>query len=328
MTTPSYAAPGSPDASGIAPAAFPATRLMEWSVRRELWENRSVYIAPVAVAAVMLFASAISVIGLPHRRRALLLLDPAQQQAAIEKPYDTVMMMILLTAFVVGVFYCLDALHGERRDRSILFWKSLPVSDTQTVLSKVLTAAVVIPVIAVAAGFLVSILLLLIIGIVFAVNGVNMFGMILSNANFYLAPLRMIGLLPVYLVWALPTIGWLLMVSAWARSKVFLWAVGTPVILVVVVKWANYLLQTGLNIDWLVENIVARGLLGLVPGNWVPLAHIDPHTLAGNNNFVALGNLFTHSWMTLATPQALIGAAAGVAMIVAAIRLRRWKDEG
>ncbi|UUZ49351.1 hypothetical protein LP420_02935 [Massilia sp. B-10] len=70
-------------------------------------------------------------------------------------------------------------------------------------------------------------MLLLIVGIVFAVTGANLFGLILSNANFYLAPLRLIGLLPVYLVWALPTIGWLMMVSAWARSKVFLWAVGT-----------------------------------------------------------------------------------------------------
>ena len=42
----------------------------------------------------------------------------------------------MLTAMVVGLFYCLDALNGERRDRSILFWKSLPVSDTTAVLAK------------------------------------------------------------------------------------------------------------------------------------------------------------------------------------------------
>ncbi|HEU4775621.1 MAG TPA: hypothetical protein VFS95_02280 [Telluria sp.] len=323
-------------------------KTMKWLLRREFWEHKGAMAwAPAIVGAIMvLLAGTMAVYGASQGKltgNITIVRDAAGTSTTVQAvPAEQLQMLantasdmyliagqpLILMMSVIAFFYCLGALFEERRDRSILFWKSLPVSDTQTVLSKVLTAAVVIPVIAVAAGFLVSILLLLIIGIVFAVNGVNMFGMILSNANFYLAPLRMIGLLPVYLVWALPTIGWLLMVSAWARSKVFLWAVGTPVILVVVVKWANYLLQTGLNIDWLVENIVARGLLGLVPGNWVPLAHIDPHTLAGNNNFVALGNLFTHSWMTLATPQALIGAAAGVAMIVAAIRLRRWKDEG
>ena len=65
-----------------------------------------------------------------------MLLEPAQRRAAIEMPYDIAAMIIILTAFVVGVFYCLDALYGERRERSILFWKSLPVSDLTTVLSK------------------------------------------------------------------------------------------------------------------------------------------------------------------------------------------------
>ena len=121
------------------------TRPFYWSVRRELWENRSIYIAPLIVAGLVLFGYAISAIGLPHRRRALLLLDPAKQRALVEQPYDVAAMMLMLTAFLVGVFYCLDALHGERRDRSILFWKSLPVSDLTTVLSKAIIPLVVLP---------------------------------------------------------------------------------------------------------------------------------------------------------------------------------------
>jgi ABC-2 type transport system permease protein len=247
---------------------------------------------------------------------------------AVADMYLAASLPIILMMAVIAFFYCLSAMHDERRDRSILFWKSLPVSDTQTVLSKALTAAVVIPAIAVGTGIVLSLILLLIVGIVFALNGVNMFGLILSNSNFYLAPLRLVGLLPVYLIWALPTIGWLMMVSAWARSKVFLWAVGTPVIFVVIVKWANYLLHAGLNIDWLAENVVARGLLSILPGNWLAFSHLDPHTLTGDHNVVAMDNMFVQSWMTLTTPAALIGAAVGIAMIVAAIRLRRWKDEG
>ncbi len=52
-----------------------------------------------------------------------------RQREMITQPYDFAALLIMGVTFVVAVFYCLDALHGERRDRSILFWKSLPVSD-------------------------------------------------------------------------------------------------------------------------------------------------------------------------------------------------------
>jgi ABC-2 type transport system permease protein len=74
-----------------------------------------------------------------------LLLDPVKTRTAIEVPYDVAAMVLIITAFIVGLFYCLDALYGERRDRSILFWKSLPVSDLTTVLSKATIALVVLP---------------------------------------------------------------------------------------------------------------------------------------------------------------------------------------
>src|SRR6266481_3059637 len=126
---------------------MPATRTFYWSVRRELWENRSIYIAPLIVAGVELFGFLVSSIGLPERRRDVLLLEPAKTRAAIEVPYDMAAIMLILTAFVIGVFYCLDALYGERRERSILFWKSLPVSDRTTVLSKTSVPLLVLPLI-------------------------------------------------------------------------------------------------------------------------------------------------------------------------------------
>src|SRR5437660_3918512 len=162
MNTPSNAAPKSPlDSQPIAPAAMSPTRPLYWSVRRELWENRSIYIAPLIVAAVQVFGFAISTIGLAERRRAVLLLDPAHQRAAIEQPYDLAAMMMIFTVFIVGVFYCLDALHGERRDRSILFWKSLPVSDLTAVLSKLTIPLVVLPLLAFAITVCVQVIMLL-----------------------------------------------------------------------------------------------------------------------------------------------------------------------
>ena len=78
------------------------SQTLYWSIRRELWENRSIYIAPLIAAGIMLFGFVLSTIGMPHRRRAVLLLDPAQQRAQIERPYDMVAMALLVTASFVG----------------------------------------------------------------------------------------------------------------------------------------------------------------------------------------------------------------------------------
>src|SRR6266700_7970449 len=135
MNTPSNTVPESAGVNVPGYSNTP-TRPFYWSVWREFWENQSIYIAPLIVAMVVLFGFLVSTIGLPERRRAVLLLDPAKARSAIEMPYNVTAMMLIFTAFIVGVFYCLDALYGERRDRSILFWKSLPVSDFTTLLSK------------------------------------------------------------------------------------------------------------------------------------------------------------------------------------------------
>src|SRR5436190_23586830 len=163
MNTESNARPESPINSGVSDPGYNTspTRPLYWSVWRELWENRSIYIAPLIVAAVQVFGFAITTIGLADRRRAVLLLDAAHQRAAIEQPYDLAAMMMIFIVFIVGVFYCLDALHGERRDRSILFWKSLPVSDLTTVLSKVTIPLVVLPLIAFAIVVCVQVIMLL-----------------------------------------------------------------------------------------------------------------------------------------------------------------------
>src|SRR5256885_15580305 len=134
MNTPSNTVPEHPAESAVGDRRY-RTRPFYWSVVRELWENHSIYIAPSVVAAIILFGSFVGSFHLTGRRQNALLLDTAHRQAAIELPYDVAAMMFIFTAFIIGVFYCLDALHGERRERSILFWKSLPVSDRTTVFS-------------------------------------------------------------------------------------------------------------------------------------------------------------------------------------------------
>ena len=131
---------GVPDSSvksrTVAPVLGSFTQPLYWCVRRELWEYRSIYVAPLVVSAVYLLGFLIRTVTFPHRMRAIAALDPEHQRQAILAPYHFSEAMLMATMMIVGIFYCLDALHGERRDRSILFWKSLPVSDLTTVLSK------------------------------------------------------------------------------------------------------------------------------------------------------------------------------------------------
>ena len=215
---------GNQEASGLSYDGAP-TRPLYWSVWRELWENRSIYIAPMIVAAVQVFALAISTIGLAERRRAVLLLDdPVKQRAAIEQPYDLAAMMMIFTAFIVGIFYCLDALHGERRDRSILFWKSLPVSDLTTVLSKSIIPLAVLPAIAFTLTVCVQLIMLFMSSVNLVMHGVSPATTWAHFPVFQNWIVLLYGLIAIAL-WHAPIYGWLLLVSGWARRATFLWAV-------------------------------------------------------------------------------------------------------
>jgi len=205
------------------PARMVETRPMYWSVRRELWENRSIYIAPLLVAAVVLFATLISTLSLPRRIRNASALEPAKRHAVIVTPYSMAPAPIILVTFIVGIFYSLDALYGERRDRSILFWKSLPVSDRTTVLSKAAIPLVVLPLIGIAIGLAMQFVLLLLSTPFLLGNGVA--GTVWSEFRFIQEPFVMLYGLTVFALWYAPVYGWLLLVSAWARRAAILWAV-------------------------------------------------------------------------------------------------------
>jgi ABC-2 type transport system permease protein len=327
---------------------------MKWLLRREFWENKgSFFWAPAIVALVMAvfvlgsvayaFAShggivgSIVVDGHVVSKAGKLATLPIEARTEIASVIANTYVAAALPLFgllpLVVFFYCLAALYDERRDRSILFWKSLPVSDQMTVLSKVFTALLVAPLIAIAIGTAVSLLMLFVGLAAVAPSGLNLFGLVLSQPAFYLAPFRLIGLLPVYVLWAIPTVGWLLLVSSWARSKVLVWAVGVPVLLVVLSKWADYLLAQFANASTelypFVVDVAARGLAGLVPGIWATYGNVTAlSTAASGKRMVDAGVLFEQSWMTLQQPGMWAGVVVGSAMIYAAMRLRRYRDEG
>src|SRR6266699_985607 len=200
------------------------TRPFYWSVWRELWENHSIYIAPLIVAVVVLFGFLVSTVGLPERRRAVLLLDPAKARAAIQAPYDMAAIMLILTAFIVGVFYCLDALHGERRDRSILFWKSLPVSDLTTLLSKATIPLATLPLVTFAIILATQVVMLLWTSVLLITHGMSP-GSTWTNFNLFQQSFILLYGLVAIALWHAPIYGWALLVSGWARRAACLWAV-------------------------------------------------------------------------------------------------------
>jgi ABC-2 type transport system permease protein len=325
-------------------------KTMQWLIRRELWEHKgSLLWAPVVVGAliVLLTAAALAfgvwtghngaVSFIVNGHRASMGDVTAITEGRLEHARAIALLMgnyiggatplFLMLGFIV-FSYCLGALHNERRDRSLLFWKSLPVSDRETVLSKAAMALLVAPAITVAAACVSSILILLMFCGAVALAGVNLFGVALSSPELYLTPLRIVALLPLYALWALPTVGWLLMVSAWARSKPILWAIGVPLLALLLTRWTVVTGDGDWNAMVLVKLVVSRLLLSVAPGSWVAL---DPGVLTGLAHDGGLRNgleqIFAVSWQIVGTLNLWLGAVAGMAMLAVATWLRRWRDE-
>jgi ABC-2 type transport system permease protein len=231
----SNAIPQSIDLPGNTPAAIAVTGPFYWSVRRELWENRWIYIAPLVVAGVFLFGFLISTDSLPNTMHALSTLNPAQQREKIQYPYDFAAGLLMATQILVGVFYCLEALHGERRDRSILFWKSLPVSDATTVLSKATIPLVILPLLTWAITVATYSIMLLLSTAVAASLGLSVSTLWAQLSLFGMSLGLLYHLVTVHSLWHAPFYGWLLLVSGWARKAPFLWAV-LPVLGVLAVE--------------------------------------------------------------------------------------------
>lgn len=233
------------------PKTFP------WLLKRELWEHRSFWIVPGVLAGLILFFMlwglsnmVLQGIELSHLREEitdLSVIDPETRQSGVTvailssaAPFNVFMLVML-------VFYLLDALYADRRDRSILFWKSLPVSDAGTVLSKLAMAMVVIP------GLTWSVIIATqLVGLIF----ISIAGAIIGVEGWYLLwdPVGLLGgwftLAYAFLMQSLifaPFMGWLLLASSWARKAPFLWAFVPPAVVMMLEEW---LLDTNYLFNW------------------------------------------------------------------------------
>jgi ABC-2 type transport system permease protein len=306
MNTQSSAMPAtSTESQAMAPVAISETRRLYWSIRREMWESRSIYIAPLAMAAIFLLGFLLSLFHLPAKMREALTLDAAQQHRLIEQPYDYVALLVMGTAFVVGLIYSLEALHGERRDRSILFWKSLPVSDLTAVLSKASIPIVILPLMSFGITVAVQFVMLLLSTVVLGAAGVDVGPLWREVAFFSSAPLLLYHLVTVHMLWYAPIYGWLLLVSSWARRMVFVWA-ALPIVAIGVVE----------KIAFGTSNIVASLMNRLNGGPEAEMVQgrfpMDPQTHLTPGHFLISGSLW-------------IGLALTAAFLAGAVRMRRHR---
>lgn len=324
-------------------------------LRREYWEHRGGFLwAPVIAGTVSLLLTtgllAVTVIGLRKAESdAGIVLDDgsrmmlngldlgrlagqmnAQEMAQLAGGINLTMMLASLWPYIVMVFvmffYCLGALYDERKDRSVLFWKSLPVSDGATVLSKVVSAVITLPLLATLAAIATMFAFLLVLSVFVLLHGGNPIDWIWGPGNPLWNSMAVLVAIPVYALWALPTVGWLMLCSAWARSMPFLWALLVPVLAGVFVAMVDVMGMVGRDASWFWNNIVARMLLGVMP-----ITHHDIARIGGSEvtNQSAL-QLIDPSGMysNLVHADVWIGAIAGVVLLLVAVRLRRWRDEG
>lgn len=216
-----------PVITSAAPDAAPATlsegRLIYWSVRRELWEHRAVYVAPIAIAAVALLGGIVSSFWLP---RTLL----AERGDGLLAIYSFIALSVMLSGLIVTLFYASSALHAERRDRSLLFWKSLPVSDRTAVLAKFAVPMVFTPAATFAIVAVTQLALLTWSTVVVLLNGLSP-ALLWARADLTTMWVVLPYGLVVNALWQAPLYAWLLLVSAWARRAPFLWAVAPFVML-------------------------------------------------------------------------------------------------
>jgi ABC-2 type transport system permease protein len=215
-------------AGGFATTLLAAARPFYWSIRRELWENRFIYIAPFAAGVLFLVGFAISAIRM--RLHEEVFWRPEQ--------YELAPALIMGAALIVSVFYCLDALYGERRDRSILFWKSLPVSDATAVLAKLAIPILILPLVSFAITVVTQLLTLMMASAILGGSGIDVADLWTSVSLFRVPLIWLYHLVTVHGLWYAPIYCWLLLVSAWSPRAPFMWAFLPPFVIYGVEKIA------------------------------------------------------------------------------------------
>jgi ABC-2 type transport system permease protein len=203
-------------------------------IKREIWEHRSIWITPAAVAFVLTFLAIAMVIMVAAFGEAInpeieKIADATIPEAVRRAAFTIILLgnfsLFLVAMWFLMIFYCLDSLYAERKDRSILFWRSLPITDAETVASKLLTAIVAIPVATMAAVIISHLLNLITMSVWLSAEGVNPWRFVWGAVPLFDTWTAVFVFLLAVPIWMAPLLGWFLFISAWAKRGPLLRAV-------------------------------------------------------------------------------------------------------
>lgn len=279
-----------------------------WSVRRELWEHRGLWIAPLAVCVLIVVAF---FLGLANGQLAatgnFTSLPIEKQRMIIMMPFNLAASVVIVVSFVGAAFYCLDALNAERRDRSILFWKSMPVSDRTTVLSKAFLALAVAP----AIGFVIALatqLLLFVLGsAILGAKGLDV-GAVVDKLPIVQATVSMLYGVIVHALWYAPLFA-LFLVASVATRRPILWVIVPPIVVQVLERIAFGTQFSGEFLKWRITGAMSEAFRrGAGDGGPITsFSQLDPGRF-------------------LASPGLWLGLVAAAVFLYVAIHIRRYKE--
>ncbi|MGB9429190.1 MAG: hypothetical protein WCC11_04835 [Gammaproteobacteria bacterium] len=303
-----------------------------WALaKREVWEHKSFWIVPIVIACLSVLFSLYgggALIVATHQ--SLVNVDMSDLTGPDSR--TAVYIFLLAAAGIFNIvmlfmvwFYLMDSLYGDRKDRSILFWRSMPISDTTTVLSKLFTGMVTAP----ALMFVLVIITEIIIGIIFiiaaAFSGINLLTAVFHPGIIILAWITLAFALIQQSLWLMPYWGWFLLCSAWAKKLPFAWTVLIPLgaMLAEVIVFRTHYLSNA------IIGHIGRGVI-LVSGYSSHGMQVGLPSNLGEHNYGAPNahflNLASVAHMFV-LPEMWIGVGIGIIFILGAIWLRRNRSE-
>jgi ABC-2 type transport system permease protein len=286
-----------------------------WLIRREFWENRAIWMVPAVISAALVFAA------LFGRVEIMMLTSPEQNRSMAAMVLFAFGVIFFAVMSLYCTWYLLDCLYADRKDRSVLFWKSLPISDTATVFTKLFMGLIVIPVV----YFLAADLSSLIMAFIISLRVRSTFGSALWRPDLWLQ-LQVLWLYVIVTtaIWYLPVAGWLMLVSAWAKRAVTLWSILPPLAVILAER-----LFLG---SHLFGSLLRYRLLGYIPLAFYDLSHRAAWatTIIGGDDHLTTP---TSVWALLnpagffSSPATWEGVVVGAALIFGAIQLRLRRTE-
>jgi ABC-2 type transport system permease protein len=267
-----------------------------------MWESNKLFVAsPMVLSGLLLVVLLWVVVQVPAEVKAegisslAALLDGASP-FAVMIPFMPLAIPFVVVLYLCSLIYLVNALYHDRKDGSILFWQSMPVSNLETVLSKIVTVSFVAPLITAAASGVLILFVVLALSVLGASYDVESIGFwTLLTAGLY-------SVLLIYLtavlaaLWLFPTTGWILLFSAYARSLPFLWALGGFILLL-----------------FLEDFIFGSQFLG----NWL-------QSRAGGQNYIIFS--VADFFQRLFSYDLLIGVLLGSLLVTGAVYMRRFAD--